>query len=81
MGQTGMILFWPWYNYEFCEAKTFFFAIQPKPRLRINIFCITSRWRSFIVRTKKQPWAAFLCHSLVPHTNVDLSLRFARLVL
>jgi len=25
---------------------------------------------------KKQPWASSLCHSLVPHTNVDLSLRY-----
>ena len=24
------------------------------------------------VRAKKQPWSASLCHSLVPHTNVDL---------
>ena len=24
------------------------------------------------VQTKKQQWAASLCHSLVPHTNVDL---------
>ena len=24
------------------------------------------------VPAKKQPWSSSLCHSLVPHTNVDL---------
>ena len=26
----------------------------------------------FIVRAKGQPWASSLCHSLKPHTNVEL---------
>ena len=30
-----------------------------------------------VAQTKKQPWSASLCHSLVPHTNVDLLLRYA----
>jgi len=29
-----------------------------------------------IIRAKKQLRAASLCHSLVPHTNEELSLRF-----
>ncbi|MBC7686788.1 MAG: DHCW motif cupin fold protein [Aquabacterium sp.] len=29
-------------------------------------------WQGFIVRAKKQPWAASLCHSLVPHTCLVL---------
>ena len=32
--------------------------------------------RFCIVPAKQQPWATSLCHSLVPHTNVDLSLRY-----
>jgi len=32
--------------------------------------------RFFIVPAKQQPWATSLCHSLVPYTNVDLSLRY-----
>ena len=34
----------------------------------------------FIAQAKKQPWSTSLCHSLIPHTNVDLSLRFANLI-
>ena len=34
----------------------------------------------FIVLAEKQPWSTSLCHSLIPHTNVDLSLRFANLI-
>ena len=30
----------------------------------------------FIARAKKQQWSTSLCHSLVLHTNVDLSLRY-----
>ena len=30
----------------------------------------------FIVRAKKQHWAASLCHSLIPHTYEELLLRF-----
>ena len=33
-----------------------------------------------VVQAKKQPWSASLCHSLVPHTNVELSLRFVKAV-
>ena len=31
---------------------------------------------NIIVQTKKPQWSASLCHSLVPHTSVELSLRF-----
>ena len=33
-----------------------------------------------VVRAKKQPWASPLCHSLVPHTDVDLCLCFVEKV-
>ena len=33
---------------------------------------------SFIVRAKKQLWASWLCHSLVPHTIGVLELSFVK---
>ena len=37
-----------------------------------NISCILLLNHSFVVRTKKQLWVSSLCHSLVPHTCVEL---------
>ena len=40
----------------------------------MGAFIFYYRWIYNIVRAKKQLWSAPLCHSLVPHTIVDLLL-------